>query len=131
MSVRAATAVFAFAALVAGPASAQDAAAGAKVFKRCAACHAVGPGAADKAGPHLNGLLGRKIAGVEGFGYSDAMKTFGEGKTWDDATIDKWFESPSTLVSGTSMAFAGLKKPEDRANLAAYLATFDASGATK
>lgn len=131
MSVRAVIAMFAFPFLAASPASAQDAAAGEKVFKRCAACHAVGPGAADKAGPHLNGLAGRKIAGVEGYGYSDALKAFGEGKSWDDATIDKWFEAPSKLVPGTSMAYAGLKKPEDRANLAAYLGTFDASGATK
>lgn len=112
-------------------ANAQDAAAGEKVFKRCAACHAVGPGAANKAGPELNGVVGRKIASVEGVNYSDPLKAFGEGKTWDEATLDKWFESPKTLVEGTSMAFAGLKKEEDRKNLIAYLATFDESGAAK
>ena len=112
-------------------ASAQDAAAGEKVFKRCGACHAVGPGAANKAGPELNGLVGRKIAGVEGYGYSDALKAFGEGKTWDDATLGKWLENPKALVDGTSMSFVGLKKEDDRKNLVAYLATFDASGAAK
>lgn len=115
----------------AGPASAQDASAGEKVFKRCAACHAVGPGATNKAGPELNGLSGRKIASVEGFGYTDALKTFGEGKTWDEATLDKWLESPKALVAGTSMSFVGLKKEEDRKNLAAYLAGFDETGAAK
>ncbi len=112
-------------------ASAQDAAAGEKVFKRCAACHAVGPSASNKAGPELNGLVGRKIAGVADYGYSDALKTFGEGKSWDEATLDKWLESPKGLVDGTSMAFAGLKKEEDRKNLVAYLAAFDESGAAK
>ncbi|MFC3693940.1 c-type cytochrome [Chenggangzhangella methanolivorans] len=119
-------------ALAPGAASAQDAAAGEKVFKRCAACHAVGPSAANKAGPELNGLVGRKIAGVADYSsYSDALKAFGEGKTWDEATLDKWFESPKTLVDGTSMAFAGLKKEDDRKNLIAYLAGFDESGASK
>lgn len=112
-------------------ASAQDAAAGEKVFKRCAACHAVGPGATNKAGPELNGLIGRKIAGVESFGYSDALKTFGEGKTWDEATLGAWFENPKALVAGTSMSFVGLKKEDDRKNLIAYLAGFDESGAAK
>lgn len=113
-------------------ASAQDAAAGEKIFKRCAACHAVGPSAANKAGPELNGVVGRKIAGVADYTtYSDALKAFGEGKTWDEATLEKWFESPKGLVEGTSMAFAGLKKEEDRKNLIAYLAGFDESGASK
>lgn len=119
------------AALATSGAAAQDAAAGEKVFKRCAACHAIGPSAANKAGPELNGLMGRKIAGVEGYGYSDALKAFGEGKTWDSATLDKWIESPKTLVEGTSMSFAGIKKEEDRKNLEAYLAGFDATGAAK
>lgn len=113
-------------------ASAQDAAAGEKIFKRCAACHAVGPSAANKAGPELNGIVGRKIAGVESYtSYSDALKTFGEGKTWDAATLDKWLESPKGLVEGTSMAFPGIKKEEDRKNLLAYLSGFDETGAAK
>lgn len=115
----------------AGAAGAQDAAAGEKIFKRCVPCHAVGPAAANKSGPELNGLVGRKIASVEGYGYSDALKAFGEGKTWDAETLDKWIENPKGLVAGTSMAFAGLKKEEDRKNLEAYLAGFDASGASK
>lgn len=112
-------------------ASAQDAAAGEKVFKRRGACHAVGPGAANKAGPELNGVIGRKIAGVEGYGHSDPLKAFGEGKSWDEATLDKWLENPKALVDVNSMSFAGLKKEDDRKNLTAYLATFDASGAAK
>lgn len=124
-------AAIAVAAVAAAPAKAQDATAGEKVFKRCAACHAVGPSASNKVGPELNGLVGRKIAGVADFGYSEALKTFGDGKTWDEATLDKWLESPKTLVEGTSMSFVGLKKEEDRKNLVGYLATFDESGAAK
>lgn len=131
MSLRPLLLAAAMSALCAGSASAQDAAAGEKIFKRCAACHAVGPSAANKAGPELNGIVGRKIASVESYGYSDALKAFGEGKTWDEATLDKWLESPKGLVEGTSMAYAGVKKEEDRKNLTAYLATFDETGATK
>jgi cytochrome c len=127
----AAVILVAAAALAPAAASAEDAAAGEKVYKRCAACHAVGPNASNKAGPELNGLIGRRIAGVEGFGYSDALKAFGDGKSWDAATLDAWLENPKGLVPGTSMAFVGLKKEEDRKNLAAYLATFDESGASK
>lgn len=133
MTIRLSLIAAAFGALALAPsaASAQDAAAGEKVFKRCVACHAVGPNAANKVGPELNGLVGRQIAGVGGFGYSDSLKAFGEGKKWDEATLDKWLESPKGLVDGTSMAYAGLKKEEDRKNLLAYLATFDESGAAK
>lgn len=109
---------------------AQDAAKGEAVFKRCGSCHAVGEGAADKAGPELNGIVGRKIAST-GFAYSDPLKTFGEGKTWDEATLDKWLENPKALVPGNKMAFAGLKKEDERKNVIAYLAQFDETGKKK
>src|SRR4051794_37725130 len=91
--------------LVASGASAQDAAAGEKVFKRCGSCHAVGEGAANKAGPELNGVIGRKIAAAPDFSYDDALKAYGEGKTWDEASLDKWLENPKALVPGNKMAF--------------------------
>lgn len=112
-------------------AQAQDAAKGETVFKRCAACHAVGEGASNKAGPELNGVVGRKIAGVDGASYSDALKTFGQEKTWDEATLDQWLENPKGLVAGNKMSFAGLKKEDERKNVIAYLAQFDASGKKK
>lgn len=124
----------AFALLASGAAtaaSAQDAAKGETVFKRCAACHAVGEGAANKAGPELNGIIGRKIASAPDYAYSDALKAYGEGKSWDAASLDAWLENPKGLVPGNKMAYAGLKKPEDRKDLEAYLAQFDETGKKK
>ncbi|MFD1701436.1 c-type cytochrome [Methylopila henanensis] len=115
----------------AAPSAAQDAAAGEKVFKRCVACHAVGEGAANKVGPELNGLIGRKVAGLDGYAYSAALKTYGEGKTWDEATLDQFLADPRGSAPGNKMAFAGLKKDDERKNVAAYLAQFDAGGAKK
>ena len=126
-------AVAAMVVLAAGAAQAQDfdLAAGEKVFAKCKACHAVGPGAKNKVGPELNGLIGRPVASVEGFKYSTgdgSMTAFGEGKTWDAAELEAYLPKPKDLVPKTKMAFAGLKKPEDITNVIAYLASFDAEG---
>lgn len=105
-----------FAALVA----AADVAEGEKLFRRCAACHAVEPGK-NKAGPSLFGVVGRDIASVEGFSYSDALSGL-EG----DWTLDKlsaWIENPRAYAPGNRMGFPGLKDEGDRANLIGYLAT--------
>ena len=96
-----------------------DAAAGATVFKKCAACHSVDP--TNKVGPSLKDVVGRPVASIEGFRYSKAMIAFGEGKTWDAALLTEYLAAPRAVVKGTSMAFAGLKKPEDVANVIAYL----------
>ena len=76
-------------------ASAQDVEAGKKVFNKCAPCHAIGPGAKNKVGPELNGILNRAAASVAGFAYSDALKK--SGLTWDDANLHKWLENPKAL----------------------------------
>jgi cytochrome c len=110
-------------------ASAQDAEAGKKVFTKCAPCHAVGPGAKNKVGPELNGLIGRAAGSVEGFAYSPAMK--GSGITWDDATFQEYIADPKKKVPGNKMLFAGVKDEIERADLAAYLATFNADGSNK
>ncbi len=112
-------------------ASAQDAAAGEKVFKKkCAACHAVGPGAKTKVGPELNGIVGRKAGSVEGFKYSKGMTD--SGITWDDATLHEWVTNPKKMVPGTKMILPGGVKDElDRDDLVAYLAQFNADGSTK
>lgn len=110
-------------------ASAQDAEAGKKVFTKCAPCHAVGPGAKNKVGPELNGLIGRAAGSVEGFAYSAAMK--GSGITWDDATFQEYIADPKKKVPGNKMLFAGVKDEIERADLAAYLATFNADGSNK
>ncbi|SMX32387.1 Cytochrome c-552 [Actibacterium lipolyticum] len=104
-----------------------DAAAGEKVFRKCKACHAVGPDAKPKAGPVLNGIVGRVAGSIEGFGYSDAMVAAGadEGVIWSPESLDAFLLKPKEFVEGTKMSFAGLRKEDDRVNLIAYLASFE------
>ncbi len=102
-----------------------DAEAGAIVFKKCQACHAVGDDAKHKVGPHLNDLIGRTAGTAEGFRYSPAMMKAGaEGLVWNEAALSTYLADPRAVVKGTRMAFAGLSKADDIANVAAYLATF-------
>ena len=95
-----------------------DATKGKKVFNKCKACHTIEEGK-NKAGPSLFGVIGREAAAVKGFKYSKAMKA--SGLTWDEETIAKYLTKPKKLVPGTRMAFAGLKKEADIANVLAYL----------
>jgi cytochrome c len=97
-----------------------DPAKGETVAKRCAACHGFDKGGPAKAGPNLYGIVGLKHAHMEGFGYSEAMKKTSD-KVWDFENLDKWLENPKGYINGTSMSFAGVKNPEERANLLAYL----------
>jgi cytochrome c len=100
-------------------------AAGEKVFKKCSACHKVGEGAKNSTGPLLNGIVGRAAGTVEGFKYSKPLTEMAAaGLVWDDAALQAFVENPKGFMKGTKMAFAGLKKPEDRAAVVAYLATF-------
>lgn len=95
---------------------------GAEVFKKCRACHDVGPDAKNKVGPVLNDIIGRKAGTIEGFAYSEANKTAGgKGLVWTDEVLLKYLENPLTYMPGTKMAFAGLKDPQDRKDLIAYL----------
>lgn len=104
-----------------------DAAKGEAVFKKCVACHAVGEGAKNKVGPELNGILGRKVAAADGFNYSPAFKAKAEeGWVWDEGHLTEYLANPRAYVKGTKMAFPGLKKPEDLADIIAYLKTFEA-----
>lgn len=95
---------------------------GAKVFKKCAACHKLEEGA-NGTGPYLYGVVGRPVAGAEGFGYSAAMQE--KGGEWTPEALDAFLAKPSADVPGTSMSFAGLKKVTDRVNLIAYLDSLD------
>lgn len=98
---------------------------GAKVFKKCAACHKVGEGAKNSTGPILNGIIGEKAGIVEGFKFSNAMVDAGaKGLVWDATTLDAYLANPKGYVPGNKMSFAGLKKAEDRAAVIAYLSTF-------
>ena len=96
---------------------------GKKLFaSRCAVCHwdPAKPGEQVRMGPSLTGIVGRKAATHPKFTrYSKGMKTF--GKPWTEATLDTYLENPRKTVPGTNMAFAGLKKPEERAAIVAYL----------
>lgn len=102
-----------------------DAEAGAEVFQKCTGCHQVGSGARDKVGPHLNGIFGRNAAAHEGYRYSKSMVRAGnDGLIWTAETLDAYIENPRALVSKTRMSFRGVKDPNDRANVLAYLRTF-------
>ncbi|MTH34236.1 c-type cytochrome [Paracoccus limosus] len=99
-----------------------DPAAGEKVFGKCKACHKTD--GSDSTGPHLNGVVGRPVASAAGFNYSDGMKAHAtEAPVWTPEAIEHFITNPKAAVKGTKMAFAGLPKVEDRANLISYLET--------
>lgn len=97
-----------------------DPAAGEKVFAKCKACHKMD--GTDGTGPHLNGVVDRAKAASAGFAYSDAILAVSD-QAWNAANLDGFLKNPRGYMPGTKMSFAGLPKPEDRANLIAWLAT--------
>lgn len=101
-----------------------DAEEGENVFKKCASCHTLEKGGANKVGPNLYNIVGRPIASHEGFSYSDELIAFGEGKDWTYEELNGFFWKPKTYVRGTAMGFVGLKDVQDRADVIAYLRTF-------
>lgn len=103
-----------------------DAAAGEVAFKVCRTCHQIGESARNFVGPELNGVVGRKAGTVPGYNYSDANKN--SGLTWDEATLTKYLHSPREVVPGTKMAFPGLTRDSDIANVIAYLRQFAPDG---
>lgn len=98
-----------------------DIANGKKVFMVCKSCHTTVQGGANMTGPNLWGVIGRKSGSQPGFNYSDGMKAL--GVTWDAPKIDKWIENPKAMIDGTRMSFVGVKTPQDRIDLIAYLKT--------
>lgn len=96
-----------------------DASAGEKLAKKCAACHVFEAGGANKTGPALWNIVNADKGKVAGFGYSAALSAF--GGSWDYAALNQFLYKPKAYISGTKMNFAGLKKPQDRANMIAWL----------
>ncbi|HLD77162.1 MAG TPA: cytochrome c family protein [Rickettsiales bacterium] len=92
---------------------------GAKIFKKCATCHNIEKGAAHKVGPNLFGVIGRIKGSASGFSYSVAMKN--KGGNWNRDDLNQFLEKPKKYIAGTKMGFAGLKKPQDRADIILFL----------
>lgn len=104
--------------VVAAAAPAGDAAAGEKLFRRCMACHKLEPGK-NTIGPTLHGVVGREVASVEGFSYSDALQA--HGGVWSPDRLAEFLADPKGVVPGTKMAFSGLKDEQDQIDVITYL----------
>jgi cytochrome c len=102
--------------------AAGDAEAGQLVFKRCAACHQVGPAARGGFGPQLNNLFGRRAGSAADYNYSAAMKA--SGIVWSEQTLSAFIRDPDELVPGNKMRFWGMGNDKQIADLLAYLKTF-------
>jgi len=101
---------------------------GAALYKKCQSCHDLGEGAKNRVGPHLNELLGRRAATVEGYRYSADMERAGaDGLTWTADTLHIYIENPKALVTGTRMAFGGIDDAGERDDLIAFLRTYTVS----
>jgi cytochrome c len=99
-----------------------DVKAGEAVFAKCKSCHTVENGGANGTGPNLWGVIGHKPGAHPGFAYSPAMAEFaGKQPVWDYEHVSEFLKAPQKYISGTKMTFVGIKKPEDRVNLIAYL----------
>ena len=92
---------------------------GAKVFKKCTACHSIAQGGGNKIGPTLWGVLGRKTGSISDYKYSKAMAA--HGKTWSFDEMNSFLIKPKDWIKGTKMSFAGLKNAKDRAAVILYM----------
>ncbi|MFT3726551.1 MAG: cytochrome c family protein [Terricaulis sp.] len=92
---------------------------GRSVFAQCRACHTINAGGINMVGPNLHGVIGRRIASVEGYNYSPALKA--QSFTWDADHLEKWLEGPMTDIPGTRMSFPGVHNDNDRRDVIAFL----------
>ena len=92
---------------------------GAKVFKKCAACHSIAQGGGNKIGPALWGVLGRQAGSISDYKYSKAMAAY--GKAWSFDEMNGFLKKPKDWIKGTKMSFMGLKNPKDRAAVILYM----------
>ncbi|MEQ8300846.1 MAG: cytochrome c family protein [Hyphomonas sp.] len=101
------------------PYNTADYARGKRTFKLCVSCHLTAEGAGNLVGPNLHGLFGREAGSLEGFAYSDALTD--ADFIWEPVHLDEWLTNPRAFLPGNRMSFAGVRKPEDRLGLIAYL----------
>ncbi len=92
---------------------------GRRTFKLCQSCHTLNEGGQNLVGPNLYGVFGREIGGVEGFTYSKAVEE--SDIVWTPEILAEWLESPRNFLPGNKMSFAGVRKPEDRTAVIAYI----------
>ena len=102
--------------------AAADPGAGERLWRQCQACHKLD--GTDGVGPHLNGIVGRQKASVDGYAYSSGMADQA-GEVWSPENLQAFLENPREYTPGTKMTYSGMRDIEDRANLIAYLATTD------
>lgn len=101
--------------------AAADVAKGETAAKKCVSCHSFTPDKKNGTGPALHGAAGRDKGAIAGFKYSAGMS--GKGGKWDDEALDAFLTNPKAFVAGTSMGFAGVPRPDERANIIAYMKT--------
>lgn len=94
---------------------------GKMMYLQCRACHTLEQGGANKVGPNLHGMFGSQAGFAAGFAYSEPMKN--SDVVWSPETLDPWLLRPSSFIPGSRMVYVGIKNPQDRANLIAYLLT--------
>ena len=102
-----------------------DPQAGARAFGACAACHTLGKGGANRAGPNLHAIMGQPVAANSAFGYSYALKSV--GGTWTPNRMDAWLAAPAKFAPQTSMAYLGMRDPLMRADVISYLQAQDSN----
>jgi cytochrome c len=99
--------------------SGTDIARGERLAMQCRACHGLDAGTSHMLGPSLYGFFGQKAGSAEGFKYSAGLTD--ASFSWTPRALDAWLSQPAVFLPGNSMAFAGLRKADDRRAVIAYL----------